>query len=74
MPYLAYSTRDYEAFDDPGNTLQLGANWFINGHHAKNYPGVPFHPLETTPVKRLTASTDSYCKPIYFYKKTFKIT
>ena len=35
MPYLAYSTRDYEAFDDPGNTLQLGANWFINGHHAK---------------------------------------
>ncbi len=35
MPYLAYSTRDYEAFDEAGNTIQLGANWFINGHNAK---------------------------------------
>ena len=35
MPYAAYSNRDYEAFDNPGNTIQLGANWFINGHHAK---------------------------------------
>jgi len=35
MPYLAYSTRDYEAFENAGNTIQAGANWFINGHHAK---------------------------------------
>ena len=35
MPYLAYSTRDFEAFENAGNTLQLGANWLINGHHAK---------------------------------------
>ncbi len=35
MPYLAYSTRDYEAFENAGNTLQIGANWFLNGHHAK---------------------------------------
>ena len=35
MPYLAYSSRDYEAFENPGNTIQIGANWFINGHHAK---------------------------------------
>lgn len=35
MPYIAYSTRDYEAFENAGNTFQAGANWFINGHHAK---------------------------------------
>lgn len=35
MPYLAYSSRDFEAFENAGNTFQLGANWFINGHNAK---------------------------------------
>ena len=35
MPYIAYSTRDFEAFENAGNTFQFGANWFINGHHAK---------------------------------------
>ncbi len=35
MPYLAYSTRDFEAFDNAGNTIQFGANWFIAGHNAK---------------------------------------
>ncbi|NMM47973.1 hypothetical protein [Marinigracilibium pacificum] len=35
MPYLAYSTRDYEAFDEPGNTFQVGSNIFITGHNAK---------------------------------------
>lgn len=35
MPYVAYSSRDFEAFENAGNTVQLGANWFINGHHAK---------------------------------------
>ena len=35
MPYIAYSTRDFEAFQEAGNTFQLGANWFLNGHNAK---------------------------------------
>ena len=35
MPYVAYSNRDFEAFNNPANTFQVGANWFINGHHAK---------------------------------------
>ena len=35
MPYLAYSTRDYEAFENAGNTFQVGANAFLNGHNAK---------------------------------------
>ncbi|MEL7146089.1 MAG: hypothetical protein AAFO69_06950, partial [Bacteroidota bacterium] len=35
MPYIAYSSRDFEAFDNAGNTLQFGANWFVSGHNAK---------------------------------------
>ncbi|MGB3467060.1 MAG: porin [Cyclobacteriaceae bacterium] len=35
MPYISYSVRDYEAFENPGNTFQVGANWFISGHNAK---------------------------------------
>ena len=35
MPYVAYSTRDFEAFEEAGNRFQLGANWFLNGHNAK---------------------------------------
>lgn len=35
MPYLAYSSRNYDAFENAGNRMQFGANWFINGHNAK---------------------------------------
>ena len=35
MPYIAYSSNDFEAYENPGNRFQLGANWFINGHNAK---------------------------------------
>lgn len=35
MPYLAYSNRNFDAFDNAGNRLQIGANWFVNGHNAK---------------------------------------
>lgn len=35
MPYLAYSTRDFESFEEAGNTFQLGTNFFLNGHSAK---------------------------------------
>ncbi|ANQ51202.1 hypothetical protein MY04_3858 [Flammeovirga sp. MY04] len=35
MPYVAYSTRNFKAFDNAGDGVQLGVNWFINGHNAK---------------------------------------
>ncbi|GAA4841978.1 hypothetical protein [Algivirga pacifica] len=35
MPYMAYSVRDYHAFENSGDALQVGLNWFINGHNAK---------------------------------------
>ena len=35
MPYIAYSTRNFDAFENAGNTIQFGANWFLSGHNAK---------------------------------------
>jgi len=39
QPYLAFSARTYEAFADTdrptGTGINIGANWFMNGHHSK---------------------------------------
>ncbi|MEM7551399.1 MAG: porin [Bacteroidota bacterium] len=35
MPYVAFNNNDFEAFEESGNTVRLGANWFVNGHNAK---------------------------------------
>jgi hypothetical protein len=35
QPYLAVSQRDFEAFEKPGNTFQIGTNFFLNFHQAK---------------------------------------
>lgn len=35
MPYFAYQTGNYEGFEDATNAMNIGANYFINGHNAK---------------------------------------
>lgn len=35
MPYLSYQTRDYEADGTDGNSINVGANYFISGHNMK---------------------------------------
>ncbi|MEM1328361.1 MAG: porin [Bacteroidota bacterium] len=35
MPYVAFNNGNYEGFDDPVNALDIGLNYFINGHNAK---------------------------------------
>ncbi|MEM1215211.1 MAG: porin [Bacteroidota bacterium] len=35
MPYAAFATGNYDGYDEPVNTLDIGMNYFINGHHAK---------------------------------------
>ncbi len=35
MPYVAYCYHDFDAFENAGQKFHIGANWFINGHHAK---------------------------------------
>lgn len=35
MPYVAYNMGNYDGFDDPVTALDIGLNYFINGHNAK---------------------------------------
>lgn len=35
MPYVAFNTGNYDGYDDPVNALDVGLNYFINGHNAK---------------------------------------
>ena len=35
MPYIAYQSNDFEGLDDPISALNLGVNYFVNGHNAK---------------------------------------
>ncbi len=49
MPYLAFQTGSYDAFDDNLNAFDVGVNYFVMGHHAKltlEYHSVMNNPLE----------------------------
>ncbi|MEO1259251.1 MAG: porin [Bacteroidota bacterium] len=35
MPYIAFQNGDYNGLDDNISALDIGANYFINGHHCK---------------------------------------
>ncbi len=35
MPYVSYQSGNYDALSDATNALNIGANYFVNGHHAK---------------------------------------
>lgn len=35
MPYIAYQSGNYEGLNDPVSALDIGLNYFINGHNAK---------------------------------------
>ncbi len=35
QPFVGYTYKNFEALDKPSNQLDIGANWFIDGHHAK---------------------------------------
>ncbi|WP_291723830.1 porin [Bernardetia sp.] len=35
QPFAAYTYKNFEALNDPSSQFDIGANYFINGHHAK---------------------------------------
>ncbi len=49
MPYIAFQTGSYQAFDDNLNALDIGVNYHLNGHNAKitlEYHTISNNPLE----------------------------
>lgn len=49
MPYVAFQTGNYDAFDDNLNAMDVGVNYLLNGHNAKvtlEYHTISNNPLE----------------------------
>lgn len=49
MPYVAFQTGAYDAFDDNLNSLDIGVNYYVMGHNAKvtlEYHSISNNPLE----------------------------
>lgn len=45
QPFLAYTYKDLEFHNHPGNYFDIGANILLSGHHAKITPQLSFRPL-----------------------------
>jgi hypothetical protein len=35
QPYVAFNTTRFEAYENGGNSVRAGLNFFLNGHHSK---------------------------------------
>lgn len=35
MPYLSFQTSNFEGYEDPVSSMNIGANYFVNGHNCK---------------------------------------
>jgi hypothetical protein len=51
QPFAAYTYKDFEAFNKPSSQFDVGANWFIDGHHAKITTQYSTRPVYTSPTE-----------------------
>lgn len=49
QPFGAYTYKNFEALDKSSSQYDVGANWFIDGHHAKITTQYSTRPVYTTP-------------------------
>lgn len=49
QPFAAYTHKDFEALDKASSQFDLGANWYIDGHHAKITTQYSTRPVYTSP-------------------------
>lgn len=50
QPFAAYTHKNFEAFDKSSSQFDVGANWFIDGHHAKITTQYSTRPVYTSPT------------------------
>jgi hypothetical protein len=51
QPFAAYTHKNFEAFDKSSSQFDVGANWFIDGHHAKITTQYSTRPVYTSPTE-----------------------
>lgn len=49
QPFAAYTLKDFEALGKAGNYYDIGANFYLDGHHAKITPQYSTRPVYTSP-------------------------
>ena len=55
QPFAAYTHKDYEAFDKASSQFDVGANWFLDGHHAKITTQYSTRPVYTSATESPTS-------------------
>lgn len=57
MPYVAYQSGNWDGYDDPVSSLDVGVNYFVNGHFAK--VTLEYHRIMNDPREGLVPGTDN---------------
>ena len=55
QPFAAYTHKDYEALDKASSQFDVGANWFLDGHHAKITTQYSTRPVYTSATESPTS-------------------
>ncbi len=51
QPFAAYTHKSFEALEKPSSQFDIGANWFLDGHHAKITTQYSTRPVYTSPTE-----------------------
>ena len=55
QPFAAYTHKNFEALEKSSSQFDVGANWFIDGHHAKITTQYSTRPVYTSPTESPTS-------------------
>ena len=55
QPFATYTHKDYEALDKASSQFDMGANWFLDGHHAKITTQYSTRPVYTSATESPTS-------------------
>lgn len=55
QPFAAYTHKNFDALDKPSSQFDVGANWFLDGHHAKITTQYSTRPVYTSATESPTS-------------------
>lgn len=67
QPFAAYARKNFEAHNEVGNFWDIGANLFLDGHHAKITGQYSIRPLYDTATKKVFDRKGELCLQLQVY-------
>jgi len=55
QPFAAYTHKNFDAYEKSSSQFDIGANWFLDGHHAKVTTQYSTRPVYTSPTESPTS-------------------